>query len=208
MGLDRGILSGLQSKLGYDGTKYSYAAWNGDVTLEEAFRASCVWYYKKLMSNLDKDYVLAVLDRLDYGNRDLSVWNSNGHNVFWIESTLLVSPVEQVSVLEKIFSGGSGFSPEHVGMLKQCMRYEDVGTLRLYGKTGTGRNYNSGHLEGWLAGLLEYPDGATIYYAIHAASRDKDVSGPDVLAMLKKMLSCGGLFETKAPLRGGVADQR
>lgn len=189
MGLDRGVLSGLQTKLGYDGTKYSYPAWNGDVTLEEAFRSSCVWYYKKLISNLDREYVLAVLDRLDYGNRDLSVWNSNGHNVFWIDSSLLISPGEQVLVLDTIFSGSSGFSPEHVEILKQCMRYDDVGEFRFYGKTGTGRNYNSTHLEGWLAGFFEYPDGTRVYYAIHASKPGKDVSGPDVLVLLRNMLS-------------------
>lgn len=96
MGLDSGMVSGKSARLGYDGQKHEYEAWNRDVTLQEAFQASCVWYYKKLVGKLDKSYVQRTLDRLHYGNADISVWNRNGHNVFWIESSLLISPEEQV----------------------------------------------------------------------------------------------------------------
>ncbi|WP_288611980.1 penicillin-binding transpeptidase domain-containing protein, partial [uncultured Victivallis sp.] len=83
MGLDSGVLTGPESRLGYDGTRYEFAAWNGDLTLREAFRTSCVPYYKKLTGKLDRRTVQKTLDRLNYGNCDISVWNSNGHNVFW-----------------------------------------------------------------------------------------------------------------------------
>ncbi len=140
MGLDSGVLKGKETRLGYDGTKYDFKDWNHDVTLEEAFRASCVWYYMKLTDRLDKAYVQKTLDRFDYGNRDLSVWNKSGNNGFWLESCLRISPAEQVRVLEKIFGGESGFRPEHVALLKDLMRYDSIGKVGFYGKTGTGRN--------------------------------------------------------------------
>ena len=87
MGLDCGVIRNLDSKLGYDGTKYENENWNQNVTLQQAFQYSCVPYYKKLTGRLKKQYVQKVLDELDYGNCDISVWNSNGHNVFWIESS-------------------------------------------------------------------------------------------------------------------------
>ena len=129
MGLDAGIVSGPESRLGYDGTRHEYDSWNADLPLNDAFRLSCVWYYKKLIGRMEKSYVQSVLDRLHYGNRNISVWNSNGHNVFWIESSLLISPVEQVNVLERIFSGRSGFRAEHVAILKQCMRRGNAGAF-------------------------------------------------------------------------------
>lgn len=51
------------------------------------------------------------LDRLSYGNCDISDWNgglnTNNNNRaltgFWLESSLLISPKEQVEVLERIF---------------------------------------------------------------------------------------------------------
>lgn len=51
------------------------------------------------------------LNRLEYGNCDISDWegrlNTNNSNPvltgFWIESSLLISPKEQVEVMEHIF---------------------------------------------------------------------------------------------------------
>jgi len=199
MGLDSGVLKGKETRLGYDGTRYDFKDWNHDVTLEEAFRASCVWYYKKLTSRLDKAYVQKTLDRLDYGNRDLSVWNESGHNGFWLESCLRISPAEQVRVMEKIFSGKSGFRPEHVALLKDLMRYEPIEKVGYYGKTGTGRNPETKHLEGRLSGFLVFPDGTAVYYAIHMADPDREISGPDIRPILRKLVESGALNRFQGP---------
>ncbi len=192
MGLDRGILAGLDTRLGYDGTKYEYDTWNRDLTLLEAFRFSCVPYYKKLTGRLDKAYVQDVLERLGYGNRDISVWNRNGHNVFWIESSLMISPREQLAVLKRIFSGKSGFSPSHVALLKECMRYGNIGQVEFYGKTGTGRNHNTNRLEAWCVGFLEYPDGGIVYYAAHKADCRRDIAGGEVRDAVREFISGNG----------------
>lgn len=189
MGLDAGVVVSADTRLGYDGTKYGYKTWNKDLTLDEAFRASCVWYYKKLLTGLNKAYVQETLDRLHYGNCDISVWNNEGHNAFWLESTLKISPLEQVRVLNAIFSGKSGFKAEHVAILKNCMKHDKIGEIGFYGKTGTGRNCRTNHLEGWFVGFLELPPGgAIVYYAVYAADPDKDISGPDVRIITEKIV--------------------
>lgn len=188
MGLDAGIVSGPDSKLGYDGTKYEYDSWNAELPLKDAFRLSCVWYYKKLIGRLEKSYVQNVLDRLHYGNRNISVWNSNGHNVFWIESSLLISPVEQIRMLEHIFSGQSGFRADHVALLKQCMRRGSAGPFAFYGKTGTGRNHNTNRLESWFVGFAEHPDGQILYFAAHAADLDRNVSSAELQEKLRQLV--------------------
>ena len=132
-----------------------------------------------------------MLGRLGYGNRDISVWNSNGHNVFWIESSLLISPREQLHVLERIFSGRSGFSQRHVALLKECMRYESIGKIGFYGKTGTGRNHNTNRLEAWCVGFLEYPDGGIVYYAAHGADRKRDVLSSEIRDSIRQIVSKG-----------------
>lgn len=197
MGLDGGGLADLNARLGYDGTKYEYDTWNRDLTLSEAFRFSCVPYYKKLTGRLEKTYVQEVLGRLGYGNRDISVWNSNGHNVFWIESSLLISPREQLRVLERIFSGRSGFSQRHVALLKECMRYESIGKIGFYGKTGTGRNHNTNRLEAWCVGFLEYPDGGIVYLAVLART------GNGMFSAVKSVIPSARLFQ-----RGRGAQRR
>lgn len=207
MGLDAGVLENTQTRLGYDGSKYEYEAWNRDVTLLEAFQSSCVPYYKKLTGRLDRQYVQKTLDRLKYGNCDISVWNRNGHNVFWIESSLLISPVEQIAVQKKIFSGSSQFSPEHVAMLKKCMAAGTVGQFNLFGKTGTGRNHNTNHLEAWYVGFAESADGKRIYFAAHGADPARNVSSAEVRDIVKKILETTGMNAVQgndSPARSGT----
>ncbi len=199
MGLDSGVLKGKETRLGYDGTRYGFKDWNHDVTLEEAFRASCVWYYKKLTSRLDKAYVQKTLDRLGYGNCDLSVWDKSGHHGFWLESSLRISPAEQVRVLEKIFGGESGFRQEHVALLKDLMRCEPIGKVGFYGKTGTGPNPKTKHLEGRLSGFLVFPDGTVVYYSVHMADPAKDISGPDIRPILRELVESGALNRFQEP---------
>lgn len=188
MGLDCGVVHDLNSRLGYDGTKYENANWNRDVTLREAFQFSCVPYYKKLTGKLQKGYVQNVLEELDYGNCDLSVWNSNGHNVFWIESSLLISPLEQIGVLKRICSGATPFSPGHVAMLRKCMYQGPVGQWTLFGKTGTGRNHNSNFLEAWFVGYAENKAGRVVYFALHGAAPGRDVVSPELRKIAGELL--------------------
>ena len=188
LGLDCGVVTGPDSRLGYDETHYETAAWNRDLSLREAFQLSCVPYYKKLMGKLEKSYVQRRLDALAYGNCDISVWNSNGHNVFWIESSLLISPAEQIGVLRRIFSGASPFPPDQVAILKCCMASGTVGVFALYGKTGTGRNHNTNHLEAWYVGFVEDGCGRRIFFAAHGADRAHDVSSPEVRAAVQEIL--------------------
>lgn len=188
MGLECGVLLDKNTKLGYDGKIHEYETWNKDVTLAEAFPASCVWYYKKLTSKLQKEYVQKRLNALNYGNCDINVWNNNGHNVFWIESTLQISPYEAVKVMEQIFTNKSPFKAEHVAIVKDCMRYDDIGEIKFYGKTGSGRNYNTNRLEGSLMGFVELPDGELVFYASHMADKNQDIVGANIKAPLTKII--------------------
>ena len=189
MGLDAGVVKDQHTRLGYDGTRHEIAAWNHDVTLAEAFRSSCVPYYKALTGKLDKSYVRNILKRLHYGNADLAVWNSNGHNVFWIESSLLISPAEQVRVLEKIFSGRSGFRPEHVALLKSFMALGNAGKFTLYGKTGTGRNHNTNRLEAWFVGFAEAPDGSKLFFAARGTDPERNVASAEIRESVRQLLA-------------------
>lgn len=188
LGLDCGVVTGPDSRLGYDGTRYETAAWNRDLSLREAFQLSCVPYYKKLVGKLEKAYVQRRLDALAYGNCDISVWNSNGHNVFWIESSLLISPAEQIGVLRRIFSGASPFPPDQVAILKCCMASGTVGVFALYGKTGTGRNHNTNHLEAWYVGFAEDGSGRRLFFAAHGADPARDVSSPEIRTAVQEIL--------------------
>ncbi|MGL4774618.1 MAG: penicillin-binding transpeptidase domain-containing protein [Clostridium sp.] len=171
MGLEKGVITSKNTKLGYDGKKYSNEAWNKDVTLEEAFQSSCVWYFEKLVASLDKSYVQEVLNNLGYGNKDLSAWNNNGHNTFWISSSLKISPREQIEVLRKIFEGESTFKKENIDLLKEIMYVDGDSIFSIYGKTGSAKDTNS-----WFVGIVEVNFEKT-YFAIRLKDENIKLGG-------------------------------
>lgn len=91
----------------------------------------------------------AELNRLWYGNCDISDWegrlNTNNHNRaltgFWIESSLKISPKEQVEVMERIFGSNSEYKEETLNQLKEVMRVleQQETDMEVYGKTGMGK---------------------------------------------------------------------
>lgn len=111
MGLHTGVLSGPESTMTYSGLTYPVAAWNQNLTLEQAFQSSCVWYFRQVIDQVGRQAVAEQLAALSYGNQDISQWAGSGQNQsqelngFWIDSSLKISPVEQVQVLAEIFQG-------------------------------------------------------------------------------------------------------
>ena len=94
----------------WSGETFWKDTWNQDLDFQTAFRESCVWYFREVADEIGKDLMQAELDRLMYGNCDISDWegrlNTNNNNRaltgFWIESSLTISPKEQTEVMERI----------------------------------------------------------------------------------------------------------
>lgn len=180
IGLKNGIINSEDSRMGYNGTQYPVKEWNSDLTLQEAFRTSCVWYFRKIIDGVGKDEVQKELDALTYGNCDISEWEGNHKNQiadlngFWLESSLKISPKEQVDILTSIFSGETEYSADNIKLLKTIMKIDDSNGLELYGKTGTGTNGNA-----WFIGFFETA-GAANYFAIYLDDEKRNnISGTD-----------------------------
>lgn len=124
----------------YNGTPYAIPEWNGNLTLKEAFHSSCIWYFRQVIDAVGQNEMANELNTLSYGNCDILQWNGSGINPqeelngFWLDSSLTISPLEQVEVLSKIFEGNSIYSDENVDMLKDIMLVDDSGQM-VYGKT-------------------------------------------------------------------------
>ena len=80
----------------------------------------------------NKDRMQKELDKLQYGNCDIFDWegrlNTNNNNRaltgFWIESSLMISPKEQVEVMERIFGEKSDYSEQTQNELKKVKKSE------------------------------------------------------------------------------------
>lgn len=177
MGLKNGVISSEDSKMNYNGTIYPIETWNKNLTLKDAFKNSCVWYYRQVIDKVGKDEVQKELNLLKYGNCDISKWNGSLEapfpdvNGFWLDSSLKISALEQVNILRNIFEGNTEYSQNNVDLLKNIMLTEETDNLRVYGKTGTGKLCS-----GKFVGFCE-KGSERYYFAIYLDDQNEQVSG-------------------------------
>lgn len=185
--LENGIIEPEDSIRTWSGEIFWNEDWNKDIGFSEAFRTSCVWYFRQVIDDIGKDMMQKELEKLQYGNCDISDWegrlNTDNNNRvltgFWIESSLRISPKEQVEVMERIFGDNSGYSEETQNELKQVMLVsEQEGTnISIYGKTGMGTAEGI-VVDAWFTGFAEGTEGK-IYFCVHLGRTDgMNVSSP------------------------------
>lgn len=186
IGLENGVISSKDSKMGFNNTIYPIMTWNSDLTLKEAFQSSCVWYFKKVIDMVGQEKTKEILDELGYGNCDISEWDGSNINPlpdingFWLESSLKISPQEQVEVLAKIFDSGTNFESKNIEITKEVMFVNKIGNISVFGKTGTGTNH------AWFTGMVE--NGATRYYFVVHLENDR-VCGKQAKEIARDIIS-------------------
>lgn len=184
--LENGILKPEDSTRKWSKEIFWNEDWNKDIDFREAFRTSCVWYYRQVIDDIGKDIMQKELDNLQYGNCDISDWegrlNTNNNNRaltgFWIESSLLISPKEQTEVMERIFGDNSYYSEETQTELKQVMLVSEQAQtdISVYGKTGMGKAEGI-VVDAWFTGFAEDTEGK-IYFCVYLGRTDgSNVSG-------------------------------
>ena len=166
-GLENNVLESQTSTMEYSGVKYPIDTWNSNLTLKEAFETSCVWYFRQVVDMVGQENIHAMLKEIQYGNCDISEWNGSETNSlpelngFWLESTLEISPKQQVVTLNYIFGSENNFSTDNLEELKNIMHIAELDNGSLYGKTGSGIDGKA-----WFVGFIEKSDNK-IYFAIY-----------------------------------------
>lgn len=183
--LENGIIQPNESTRTWSGEIFWNEEWNRDIDFSDAFHASCVWYFREIIDEIGKDMIQENLNELAYGNCDISDWegrlNTNNNNPvltgFWIESSLLISPKEQVEVMKRIFGDNTDYSEETLEQLKQVMLLseQDIRDISIYGKTGMGKA-NGIVVDSWYTGFADTTD-RRIYFCVYLGETDnKNVS--------------------------------
>ena len=166
-GLENNVLENQTSTMEYSGVKYPIDTWNSNLTLKEAFETSCVWYFWQVVDMVGQENIHAMLKEIQYGNCDISEWNGSETNSlpelngFWLESSLEISPKQQVVTLNYIFGSENNFSTDNLEELKNIMHIAELDNGSLYGKTGSGTDGKA-----WFVGFIEKSDNK-IYFAIY-----------------------------------------
>lgn len=187
-GLEHGVISKDNSIRKWSGEVFWNEKWNRDIDFRAAFQSSCVWYFREVIDELGQEAIQSELNRLYYGNCDIQDWegrlNNNNSNPaltgFWIESSLKISPKEQVEVLERIFGDQSIYKEETLEVLKDAMLIMDSDSpgISLYGKTGLGKS-NGVVRDAWFTGFAETEKGKAYFCVYLGETENRDFSSTD-----------------------------
>ena len=178
--LENGILEPDDSMRKWSGEVFWNKKWNNDIDFRNAFRESCVWYFREVIDEIGQELMRKELNKLAYGNCDISDWegelNTNNNNRaltgFWIESSLTISPKEQTEVMERIFGEDSFYSMASRNALKEVMLVEeqDNTDISIYGKTGMGKA-GGVVVDAWFVGFAEHAE-QNIYFCVYLGRTD------------------------------------
>lgn len=178
MGLESKIIDPSNSIIKWKGTVYPVQDWNKDMDYKQAFTSSCIWYYREIIDLVGKGYIQNTLDKLDYGNRDISEWEGSLNNLvfpdlkafkeingFWQESSLQISPKQQVDVVRRIFEDKDVFNEKNLDLIKEAMLIDNSNSnIQIYGKTGSGIKDETWS-DAWFVGMFK-KDNETTYCAV------------------------------------------
>lgn len=139
-------------------------SWKQSQSLATAFRRSAVWFFRDVAMDVGGERYRRDLARFDYGNRAAP----DGSDDFWLDGTLLISPLEQVDFVVGLLQGEFGIASEHLAKLRAVSLLRDEGGCRLHGKTGAGPAGEDfdGPFEGWLVGWSQCGEAAPTVYAL------------------------------------------
>lgn len=156
IGLEEGILTDGDHVYKWDGVKRYFDYWNKDHNLKSAMANSVVWYYERLASEIGEETMQTHLDNMSYGNNDIS----GGLTKFWLDSSIKISPEEQVLFMKQLYNAEIPYSERSLDIVKEIIIRDKSDHMIFSGKTGTAAY---GTL-GWFVGALE-KDNKRYYFA-------------------------------------------
>ena len=132
-GLEEEIITPENSFIAWNGETYPFEAWNADQTLQSAMNSSVNWYFESVDERLGAANISNYIEEIGYGNENISGYFST----YWMESSLKISPIEQVELLTMLQNNSLGFAPEKIYAVKDAICLSSSDPRTFYGKTGT-----------------------------------------------------------------------
>lgn len=186
--LETGVASGPDFGLPWDGTHYPIEPWNHDQTLRGAFSVSCVWYFQALATRIGLERYRKILPKVGYGNADVT----GGVTQFWLQSSLTISPDEQVDFLRRLHARTLPFSDRNVDTVLDIMTLARDGQTAFRGKTGTAGDGKDAATLGWFIGSVSAPTGD--YFFATRITGGENPSGRTARKITESILSTLKIF--------------
>ncbi len=198
IGLQTGKITSDSMVIPWDGVQRPIPAWNKDLNMQEAFRASAVPYYQEVARRIGKDTMQFWLDSLHYGSgkKDTLFKIRSAIDTFWLDNTVKVTPDENLGLVKKLYFNELPFFRLYQEKVKQAMLLESNANYRLGYKTGWAATQDA-HALGWVVGWIE-ENNHPYFFVLNVESTDKDYDMSTVrIKMLKDILKQLGFFEGK-----------
>lgn len=156
IGLQTSVVEGPDHAKAWDGVERDRPETNRDQTLASAIRDSVVWYFQDLARDVGEDRMQEWLDRLDYGNRDIS----GGIDRFWLGSSLLISPQQQLEFVKRLKHGTLPIRPGVQRQVRDMLLQSSELDGELHGKTGSCNGDAQAGIpdHGWFVGWIDWKD--------------------------------------------------
>lgn len=166
IGLETNVLQDENTTFKWNGKRYPIESWNKDQTLKSAVSNSVVWYFQEVASRIGEERMQSYLNKVDYGNKDIS----GGLTKFWLQSSLKISPREQVDMLRKLYNNKLPFSARNINIVKKVLILSNSNGIVLSGKTGSG-TFDKKGVNGWFVGYVEQ-GGKVLFFATNITAKD------------------------------------
>lgn len=146
--LETGAVADETEVVPYGGKPQPVEAWERDMNMREAIKVSNVPVYQEIARRIGLERMRAMIDRLDYGNREIGAVVDR----FWLDGPLAISALEQARFVARLARGDLPVSARSQFIVRDILRLEQAGDAVLYGKTGwlAGTEPSIGWWTGWV----------------------------------------------------------
>jgi beta-lactamase class D len=154
---------------------------------------SVLWFSREITRRLGNERFAGYVSKFDYGNTDVAgdAGKNDGLTRSWVNSSLEISPVEQVDFLRRLLARKLLVSDKAYAMTEAILPTFHAGGWTVQGKTGTTRLGDSGDKRslGWFVGWAN-KDTRNIAFArlVIDTKRSDTPKGPQTRAMFLKEL--------------------
>ena len=163
--------------LKWDGVIREFPSHNADTDLKTAFKNSTVWFHREMSRRVGIDKYRKYLREFKYGNQNLS----GTPDYFWLDNTLVISPVEQINFLSGLYEEKYQFSKRTYNIVKNVMIEKKIDSYTLRAKTGTGLVKTQDIA--WYVGYIETKD--NVYFFATRLQQDEPYKNDDFLNLRK-----------------------
>lgn len=161
VGLEVGSIADENEVFRWDGTPKPFASWERDQALATGMRDSVTWMFQEVARRTGKARMREWLERLEYGNRDLS----GGIDHFWLQGGLRIGAMEQVRFLHRLAEGRLPMTQRAQRLVRQALVAERTKAYTLYAKTGGVASGKDAVM--WWVGWIERKGRPQAYFAMN-----------------------------------------